>query len=109
MLLSCNCGAPFKDTNSNHQIQKHNKMSGKKFTWGDLKSIINELPTSELEKQVVWWGEEVGGTINKVLILDEDYVATDYGCEPASVQEYEEGDEEYPIAYEKGTPILMED
>ena len=84
-------------------------VKSKKFTWGTLKKFINKLPESELKKEVNWWGEERGGKINFAHTLEEDYVITDYGCEPASVQEYEDGEEPYPIAYKKGTPILNTD
>jgi hypothetical protein len=84
-------------------------MATKKFTWGELKKFINKLPAKELKKEVVWWGEEEGGKISSAYQLDEDYVATDYGCEPASVQEYDDGDEPYEVAYKEGTPILSAD
>lgn len=81
----------------------------KKFTWAKLKEFANRLPESELKKEVIWWGDETGGKITSAYTLDEDYCQTDYGCEPASVQEYEEGCEPYPITHPKGTPILSED
>ena len=81
----------------------------KKYTWKQLKEFCNSLPENELEKEVVWWGEERGGSIDFADQLSEDYVITDYGCEPASVQEYETWEEPYEIAYPKGTPILHTD
>lgn len=76
------------------------------LTWKQLKEFCNGLPESELEKLVIWTDEEEGGRIVSVEQLEEDYVQTDYGCEPASVQEYEEGEEEYPVCLTKGSPIL---
>lgn len=81
----------------------------KAITWRKLKKFCNSLPEKELKKPVQWWGEERGGDIQSAYQLPEDYVQTDYGCEPASVQEYEEGDEPYEIAHKKGTPILHTD
>lgn len=81
----------------------------KKFTWGDLKTFVNNLSPKVLKKEVVWWGDETGGNIIGAFELGEDYVQTDYGCEPASVQEYEPGDDPYPVAYKKGHPILSAD
>lgn len=81
----------------------------KKYTWGDLKKFVNKLPPQELKKAVRWWGEERGGEVKFADRLEEDYVRTDEGCEPASVQDYEEGDEHYPIIFSKGTPIISVD
>lgn len=81
----------------------------KKFTWSDLKNFVNTLPEDELKNPVLWWGEERGGEINNAMQLDEDYVVTDYGCEPLSVQEPLEDGEELEVAYKKGTPILGTD
>ena len=78
----------------------------KAISWRKLKEFCNSLPDSELDKEVIWSGEEEGGKITSAEQVEEDYVQTDYGCEPASVQEYEEGDEEYPVCWPKGTPIL---
>lgn len=84
-------------------------MNNKKFTWANLKEFANSLPEEELKKEVIWWGEEEGGRIDGAYQLSEDFVTTDYGCEPASVQEYEEGDEPYEVTHPKGTPILQTD
>jgi hypothetical protein len=81
----------------------------KSISWKELKDFANSLPEEELSKAVVWMGEERGGRIGLAECMDEDYVQTDYGVEPASVQEYEEGDEHYPTIYKKGTPILYTD
>jgi len=78
----------------------------KPISWQQLKDFCNSLPAEELNKPVIWSGEEAGGEIISVERVEEDYVQTDYGCEPASVQEYEEGDEHYPVVWAKGTPVL---
>ena len=83
--------------------------ANKSFTWKDLKDFCNQLPEEELNNTVKWWGEERGGNVLLADRLDEDFVQTDYGCEPASVQEYEEGQDPYPVVFKKGTPILSID
>ena len=85
------------------------KTKQKYLTWGELKAFCNTLTTPlDLNKHVQWWGDERGGKINSVERLEEDYVTTDYGCEPLSVQEKPiEGEEQYPVTHPKGTPILF--
>lgn len=84
-------------------------MSTEKLTWRKLKETINEIPDNLLDQTVLWWGEEKGGDVISIDILEENYVRTDYGYEPASVQEYEEGDEPYPVVREKGSAIFSID
>jgi hypothetical protein len=81
----------------------------KAITWKELKEFCNSLPETELEKPVQWWGEEISGKVVKAHQLEEDYVTTDYGCEPASVQEYEDDDDPYEVTHPKGTPMLEMD
>lgn len=73
---------------------------------GYAQKFIDALPAADLKKEISWWGEEQGGKVTSAYQLEEDYVQTDYGCEPASVQEYEVGDDPYPVAYKKGYPII---
>lgn len=86
-------------------------MKEKKFlTWQELKDFCNKLPELQLKKHVHWWGEERGGKMNAVIQLQEDFVTTDEGIEPLSVQdEPDDGFEPYPITHPKGTPILETD
>lgn len=79
------------------------------FTWQALKNFCNSLPEEHLKKEVVWWGEERGGKVDSAFQLPEDYVVTDYGCEPASAQEYEDGEEPLEVVYPLGFPILSTD
>ena len=84
-------------------------MENKKFTWADLKKVVNELPEDMLWRDVRWWGEERGGTVKSVSLLDEVYVQNDEGFEPMSAHEgsedsYYEGSE-LPAGY----PILTVD
>lgn len=81
----------------------------KRLTWEDLKKFSNSLPKSELKKEVIWWGDEVGGTVVSVYRLAEDFVVTDYGVEPLSSQDEVEEGQSLKIAYKKGTPILSVD
>lgn len=82
---------------------------GKAITWKELKEFANSLSDEQLQAPVRWWGEEMSGCVFKAHQLEEDYVTTDYGCEPASVQEYDEGDEPYEVTHPKGTPMLEAD
>lgn len=79
------------------------------ISWAQLKEFCNSLSDEQLQKPVQWWGEEVSGYVFKVHQLEEDFVTTDYGCEPASVQEYEEGDDPYEVTHPAGTPMLEVD
>ncbi len=81
-------------------------MDNEKFTWADIKEFANKLDEQQLKEPVRWWGEEEGGVMINAVLLEEDYVQTDYSMEPASVQEYEEGEDPYEVALVKGTPIL---
>jgi hypothetical protein len=82
----------------------------KYITWGELKEFCNKLPDSQLKKHIHWWGEEKGGSVSRVYQLPEDFVTTDYGLEPLSVQEPpEEGEDQYSVTHPKGTPILEVD
>lgn len=78
----------------------------KQLTWQELKDFVNKLTHEQLNDVVRFWGEEIGGIIDSVEQLPEDFVETDYGMEPASVQEYEEGDEHCEVILPKGTPIF---
>jgi hypothetical protein len=80
------------------------------YTWQKLKDFCNKLPEKELKKEVIWWGEEQGGSVSSAYQLKEDYVETDYGCEPLSAQDPIKDDEEpWEVAYPKGTPIISVD
>lgn len=76
------------------------------ITYKQLKQFLDSLPENELEKQVIISGEEEGYYLTSVDTCKEDYVQTDYGIEPASVQEYEPDEEPWPVTWEKGTPVL---
>lgn len=78
----------------------------KKFTWQELKDIVNSLDEEQLKNAVTWWGDERGGRIEAVEILNEDYV-DDQDGHSMPISEWEsETDEKTEIIFKKGTPIL---
>lgn len=90
----------------------------KKFTWAQLKKIVNAIPDKHLNKEVVVWKEDDdgGGLITNVEILKEDYLFSgDEGCCPKSQmkdaikeekKEFPDTASEYEVVHEKGTRIL---
>lgn len=88
------------------------KKKDKVFTWADLKKIVNKMPAKLLKGEVRWWGEEKGGTVQYVHILEEDYHDDgDVGTMPKSImlENLEPGEDEYDLVFEKGTHILNVD
>lgn len=80
-----------------------------KFTWADLKKFCDELPEEELQKEVIWAGEESGGVVRFVYRLEEDYGVNEYCMAPVSVleEERENEDEKIEVVYKEGTPMLV--
>jgi hypothetical protein len=82
----------------------------KKFTWYDLKRVIDKMPLSRLRDEVRVWADEQGGYVSGVEILKEDYHDDgDVGTMPKSVMLENLGDddpEDYPLIFPKGTRIL---
>lgn len=85
-------------------------MQRKSMTWAELKEAVNKLPEENLQQPVRWWGNERGGVISYVNLLDEDYVCDDEGWQPKSCFEGVPEDE-YEVNEEllKGSPVLMTD
>lgn len=85
-----------------------------KFTWADLKKIVNKMPASALKREVVGWKEESGVVVTGVMILKEDYLYDgDEGCAPRSTlqdaiaEAKKDGwEDEYHVVHPKGTRIL---
>lgn len=78
------------------------------MTWQQLKDFANSLPEDQLQKEVIWLGDETGGKITEAIPLKEDYVNMGYGYEPISVYE-EEADFDKDDAegvLDAGTPVL---
>jgi hypothetical protein len=83
-----------------------------KFTWGDLKKVINKLPEEELNKEVIVWNEESGCRITEVEILNEDYYQDEECCIPESELKHilkEEGEtmDTHPLVLKKGSAVLF--
>lgn len=74
------------------------------FTWADLKKACNELPDEFLNEEVMWWGDERGGTIHKVRLLDCEMVCTEEGWEQKTA--IEEDTEMYPPEDIAALPLL---
>lgn len=91
----------------------------KPFTWRELKQQVNNIPEEQLDKPVRIWGEDEAHLAAEVVLLEEDYHETGYGCAPLKdVKEMYKSENdsddydfntEHPLAYEKGTPILYLD
>lgn len=81
----------------------------KALTYGELKAALEGFTPEQLAMPVRWSGDERGGPIQSITILDEDYV--DLGgdaLEPASV--YSEEDlEDVRHRYPAGTAFLITD
>jgi len=80
--------------------------------WKDLKKFANELPTEELEKDVICWREDEVVSPIMPMVLEEDHYthteADENGCAPMS--DFNEEDKDFlKIAYKKGHPILWEE
>lgn len=90
-----------------------------KFTFRDLKRIINKMPESRLGDNVVVWEDEKAIHIEGVLILEENYVSDgDVAVCPISIireniaydKKYGRYDPDYydlTTIYPKGTRILQ--
>lgn len=74
-------------------------------TWQDIKDFANSLADHQLELPVIWWGEEKGGKVAGLTILQEDYYAGDEFLEPLSSLEPEDMDN-YSLAHVAGQPVI---
>lgn len=91
------------------------------MNWKELKDFCNNLPESELEKNVILWREDEAITDIDASQLEEDYyndlVNPGEGCIEKSEVDYaiKHNPDEYPKemehfkkVYDKGHPILSE-
>jgi hypothetical protein len=93
------------------------------MNWKQLKDFCNNLPESELEKNVVLWSEVAEDSITDISAeqLKEDYFVVidsqEDGCIPESEclsfilnnsDDYPDGMEHFLKVYDKGHPILNE-
>ena len=79
----------------------------------ELKAFVNDLPESELDKQVILWREDEAITKIEAEQLEEDhYIDLDdpeNGCFPVSECKNLEPDTRIKKVYDKGHPILWEE
>lgn len=82
------------------------------MTFAELKAELDKLSPEQLAADVIWWGNDRGGIINCVLVLEEDFISVGEGMEPASAYD----DPEYPLdpdditaTMKSGTPVLCTD
>lgn len=81
-------------------------MKKEKFTWQNLKDVVNTLNEEQLKNEVIWWGDERGGKIVYVEILNDDYV-DDGDCGVMPLKDWNsEIDGSAEIKIKKNTPIL---
>lgn len=91
------------------------------MNWRQLKDFCNNLPESELEKNVILWREDEAITDISANQLDEDHYIderdSDNGCFPLSEaqsqiksdpKEFSKGLAGFKKVYDKGSPILYE-
>ncbi len=87
----------------------------KKYTWADLKRMVNRMPDHLLKLQVYIWptDEERALVVTGIERLTEDYVHDgDVGCCPKSIMksgdpdDWKENQDEYYLVHPKGTRIL---
>lgn len=82
------------------------------MTFGELKAALAAMTAEQLAMPVLWCGEERGGEIQRVDVLDEEHIVVDArdGMEPASV--YADDTEalaEVTARWPAGTPMLCTD
>lgn len=91
------------------------------MNWKQLKDFCNNLPESELEKNVILWRESEAITNISSEQLDEDYYIdpddSENGCFPElemksqinmSPNDFPNGVEHFQKVYDKGHPVLHE-
>jgi hypothetical protein len=83
----------------------------KPITFAELKAEIGRFTPEQLALPVMWWGDERGGDIDGVQVLDEDWLGGD-GEPPAPRSAFGEDTrlpEELKVVWKKGTPVLSTD
>lgn len=84
------------------------------MNYRELRDFCNNLPESELEKNVILWREDAEDVITEIQAeqLDEDYYIKvddpEDGCFPVSESKDLEPDTKIKRVYKKGHPILSE-
>ena len=89
--------------------------------WKKLKEFCNNLPETELEKEVILWREDEAVSQIKAMCLKEDHYVdpelSENGCFPETdaksfigyEESYPNGLSDLKKVYDKGHPILWED
>ncbi|OXB01733.1 hypothetical protein B0A75_04640 [Flavobacterium oncorhynchi] len=91
------------------------------MNWKELKDFCNNLPESELEKNVMLWREdEVISDISAQQLNEDNYIyppTVEDGCFPESEMksqiemspsDYPKGVRNFTKIYDKGHPVLVE-
>lgn len=79
----------------------------------ELKAKLDALTPEQLAHDVIWWGDDRGGTIDSLLVLPEDFVNIGEGMEPLSGYADATGGIEEAASEGRvmraGTPVLCTD
>ncbi len=99
---------------------KKKKTQVVKFTWADMKRIVNRIPDNILKEQIIIWpddNDEKGYKISCIEVLKEEYVHDgDAAACPKSIMknsiskdEWDEGvkDGDYYTIFPKGMRIII--
>lgn len=78
------------------------------MNYRNLKEAIDHMTEDQLDRPVLWWGEERGGVIGKITVLQEDYVDFGEGFEPSSGYDAEQIEDAERII-PRHSPVLIEE
>ena len=81
-------------------------------TWADLKAFTGTLMPWQLAQPITWWGDEKGGKVSSIDVLDVDFINDGEGYSPSTSFDAEtlaELIEENEGVLVKGTPIVYVD
>lgn len=94
-----------------YQTRHFWNMEKKKYTYRELKDILNSLSEEQLNNEVMWAGDSRGGKIGSVWIAEEDQInPSGDGLEPVSAYDNDPDFDatEESVVCKKGTLILLE-
>ena len=81
----------------------------KAMTFRELRSELAKLNNHQLDEPARFWGDDIGGTISKLMVLDEEFICIDGGVGMSPRSTYLDGDfteDEIEARLPAGTPIL---
>lgn len=88
----------------------------KRFTWKDLKKIVNAIPDNRLKDDVIIWTDRdddaSGFRVKEAFPLEENYVKGEEGCFPQSeLKDMKRFDDDFdpkdhPVLHKKGKMII---